>query len=85
MKIEIEWISDSHDCETCGGSYAEGAVVKFDGDVVVDMTPFAHCFDSVNFTSDQVHSAILELLGHEVVETTIETGYDYESEQDERI
>lgn len=88
MKIEIEWISDSNDCETCGGGYASGAVVKFDGDVVVDMTPHAHCFDSVDYSADQVHAAILDLLGHEVIQTTTDTGYsdsDDEGYDDGRV
>lgn len=77
MKIEIEWISDSTDCETCGGSYAEGAVVKIDGEVVIDMTPCAACYDGTSFTSEEVYKALLTHLGHEVEESSSNTGYDY--------
>ena len=83
MKIDINWISDVTDCETCGSSYAEGAVVSFDGEVVIDMTPAAACYDGVSFDSSEVYQAILEKLGHTVSTETTETGYrggyeDYE-------
>lgn len=74
MKIEINWISDVTDCETCGSSYAEGAVVKFDGEVVIDMTPCAACYDGTSFDSSEVYAAILAQLGHEVVTETSQTG-----------
>jgi hypothetical protein len=65
--IEIEWLSDVYDCETCGSDWADGAIVKFDGEVVIDMTPVAHCYDGVSFSQDQVYAAILEKLGHVLV------------------
>lgn len=68
MKINIEWLSDSHDCETCGGSYAEGARVLIDGEPFGDFTPIAHCFDGSNFEREEIFKAILEHLGHQVIE-----------------
>ena len=76
MKIEIEWISDDTDCETCGSSYAEGAVVKFDDEVVIDMTPCAACYDSTSYTSEEVYAAVLEKLGHEVVQSQTDIGWN---------
>lgn len=68
MKINIEWLSDSHDCETCGGSYAEGARVLIDGEQLGEVTPIARCCSIANFERDEVFKAILEHLGHQVIE-----------------
>lgn len=70
-KINIEWLWDNHECETCGLSYAEGAVVTIkypDHDEVIEMKPVAACFDGASFESDEVFKRILKELGHEVVE-----------------
>lgn len=67
MNIEIEWLSDDFDCDTCGGSWAEGAIVRFDGEVVIDMTPVAHCYGGDSYSQDMVYTAILEKLGHVIV------------------
>lgn len=65
--IHIEWISDYHDCETCGSSYAEGATVTIDGTDFGDFTPCAHCYDSKTFSREQILFAIIEGLGNEVI------------------
>lgn len=65
-KIEITWIDDYYDCEQCGGAGASGAVVKVDGETVVDMTPQAHCFGGVDYSENQVFLALLGALGYEV-------------------
>lgn len=68
-KIQIRWLSDDHDCETCGWSYAEGAEVIIDGvPFPEDLTPHAHCFGGAHFTSEEVFQKILEHLGHTVEE-----------------
>ena len=64
MKIEIEWLSDSHECETCGEAYATGAVVKIGDDTVIDMTPHSSCLSEKNYTDEDVYRAILAKLGH---------------------
>ncbi len=69
-KIEIEWLSDSVDCETCGGNWAEGAIVKVDGEVVLDLSPAAACCSAVSYSETEVWTKVLEHLGHEV-----EAGY----------
>lgn len=71
-KIKIEWLSDYHDCETCGGSGAEGAKVYKDDILVLDLTPVAYCFDGTNYDQDDVIKEILKYLGHEA-----ESTYDY--------
>lgn len=69
FKIEIVWMVDEHDCDTCGSSYAEGARVYFDDVSVLDMEPCAHCFDGNTYTKEQVYNRILVELGHMVVIT----------------
>lgn len=66
-KIEIEWLSDSNDCDTCGGGYAEGAVVKIDGVTALDLTPRSACFDGDHYSQDEVYRRVLAHLGHELV------------------
>ena len=66
MKIKIEWLHDGYDCETCGGSYAEGAKVTIDDQVVLDLEPVAHCFGGTNYDRDEVYHRIFKHLGHEV-------------------
>lgn len=66
MKIEIEWLHDSSNCDTCGMTYAEGARVTIDGKVALELTPVAHCFGGDNYDESDVYKRILEHLGHEV-------------------
>ena len=66
MKIEIEALGDSYECDTCGWSVAYGAKVYFDGELVLDMTPVAHCTDGSNYTDEDIFTAILNKLGHTV-------------------
>lgn len=67
--IRIEYLEDSHDCETCGYSYAEGARVYFAGVLAFELTPVAHCFGGDNYSQDEVFRQILEKLGYSL-ETT---------------
>lgn len=66
MKIDIETLTDVYDCETCGGSDAYGAKVYFDGELVIDMTPTAHCYSGNTYTDEYIFTAILNKLGHTV-------------------
>lgn len=83
MKIEIEWLTDSYDsCETCGPSYAEGARVYIDGNMAIELTPLAHCFDGANYYQSEVYDAILKHLGHEVIERAESSPVDVGQPQD---
>lgn len=64
--IRIEWLHDSHECETCGSSYAEGALVYIDGKLAIELQPVAHCFDGANYMDSDVYGRILAHLGHTV-------------------
>lgn len=66
-KIRIERITDSHDCETCGSSWAEGAIVYLDGEILLELLPIAHCYGGDNYYDDIIYAKILEKLGYDVV------------------
>lgn len=66
MKIEIQWLDDHYDCDDCGSSWAEGALVKFDGEIALNLAPHAHCYDSISYDRDTVYEMILKELGHTV-------------------
>lgn len=72
--IRIERITDSHDCETCGFSAADGARVYFDGAPKLHLNPIAHCFDGVDYDDEDIAKEILRELGSNVVYST-EYGY----------
>lgn len=64
--IRIEWLTDSHSCETCGSSFAEGARVFVDGRMTLDLAPVAHCYGGDDYQENEVFARILQLLGHSV-------------------
>jgi hypothetical protein len=66
-KLEINWLSDYHDCDTCGCSYAEGAVVKLNGETIVELIPFAHCYDIETWSESEVYFEVFKKLGFDVV------------------
>lgn len=65
-KIEIEWLADSYECDTCGFAFAEGAVVRIDDEVRVELRPRAHCQGGDHFPENVVYRAVIEALGHEI-------------------
>lgn len=68
-EIRIEWLTDSHWCETCGPSFAEGARVFIDDEVLLEMKPVAHCFAEDDFSTSDVYAAIIErITGHTVID-----------------
>lgn len=64
--IKIDWLSDTHDCDTCGFTVADGAKVYIDGDLALDLSPVAYCYDGVSHSETQVLARLLEHLGHTV-------------------
>lgn len=66
MKIRIERVSDIHECEVCGDTWAEGAVVYIDDQVTLDLVPSAYCYDGTNYDDSEILIKILEYLGHTV-------------------
>lgn len=61
--VEITWTEDYHDCETCGGSQADGAVIKIDGEEVATLVPFAHCFNEDSWDAPEVFATLLSKMG----------------------
>lgn len=71
-KITIQWLTDEYDCEeTCGGSYAEGARVYLNNELLIQLIPKAHCYDPVSWTEKEVYEHIVEKLGYEVEESYV--------------
>ena len=66
MHIKIERLSDTHDCETCGPSWAEGANVFIDGELAIELHPHAHCYDGDSYDDEAVYKRIIEHLGHTI-------------------
>lgn len=66
MKIEIKTLSDSYDCETCGGSWAEGGVVYVDGLEVLRREPVAYCYGVPSFSEHDLLVMTLKKIGVEV-------------------
>ena len=64
--IEIKTMTDSHDCETCGGSWAEGGVVYVDGEEVLRREPVAYCYGVPTFSEHDLLVMALKKIGVEV-------------------
>ena len=83
--IHIEWLTDWSDCETCGPSSANGAVVSVDGEEVIDLQPAAACYDGTSHEAGEVFQRLLEHLGHTVTYETVTVreadGAEYDEER----
>ena len=66
MKITVERLDDSWDCEACGSSWAQGGRIFKDGVFWFELTPSAHCFDGDNYEDEDILIKIIEQLGHDV-------------------
>ena len=70
--IKIEHLSDTSDCETCGMSWAEGAIVYLNEEVLLEMIPHASCFGGDHWSESDIYKNILLKLGYQIDE-----GFDY--------
>ena len=73
MHIEIEWLSDSTDCDQagCSGGYSTGARVFIDGALYLERLPVAACYGGESWDQDEVYAILLsKLLG-----ATVEQSY----------
>lgn len=79
-QYKIEHLSDSSDCETCGTSYATGYVIYKGEEVVVDKTPYAHCYSGSEYYNHNPFYDILKLECPDIV-VMVDDGcqeeYDY--------
>ncbi len=62
-QIDIEWLTDEHECDTCGWSTAEGAKITIDGKPAICLEPSAYCFGSDQWDADQVLGIVLGEMG----------------------
>jgi hypothetical protein len=65
-QLTISRLSDEHDCETCGSSWAEGAEVRLNGNLILNLVPCASCFGDTSYGDSEVLLAILEHIGYAV-------------------
>lgn len=63
MKIEITTEQDYHDCETCGGSYADGGSVYIDGKLILEREPVAYCYGVPHFSESDLLVMALKKVG----------------------
>ncbi len=66
--VTIKWLEDETHCETCGINYATGAVVSMDGVTVLEMIPVANCQGGKSWFESDILRAVLQHLGHPLVE-----------------
>lgn len=66
MKIKIKWLCDDYDCDDCGYSSAEGALVTFEDGRKLHLEPVAHCYGGQSWSTEAVYAEILKELGHEL-------------------
>jgi len=66
--IHIKWTSDEYDCDTCGPSYADGAIVTLDGEEILELTPAAYCYDGSHYERSEVFAELRQNLGYKLSE-----------------
>ena len=66
MKIEIESNNDQYECETCGMDWAQGGIVKVDGEVIIDLPAVAHCYGGQSYSEDDLLVMALKKMGIDV-------------------
>ena len=74
MAYKIEYLYDEHDCDTCGYSYAEGYKIYKDDVLVIDKSPSAYCYSSVDHPQSEAAFDILKL---ERIEVEVITNDEY--------
>ena len=70
--LEIDWLTDDHDCESCGSAFSQGAEVRLNGKVMLSLLPLAMCFGSESYHEIDIYQAILNHLGFTVTTRHIE-------------
>jgi hypothetical protein len=61
--IKIEPLSDEHDCEGCGGSWAAGFEVTFPDGSSLTLKPTASCFGGKDWREAELMGEILKHFG----------------------
>ena len=68
-QLDIRWLSDVCECECCGLSEAQGAVVELDGMELLRLSPSAHCTDPTSYTEAFVYYSILKAMDFTIKES----------------
>jgi 5-keto 4-deoxyuronate isomerase len=64
--IEIKTLTDDHDCDTCGTTYASGGIVYIDGRKILEKEPVAHCYGATYYDEADLLVLALAAVGVEV-------------------
>lgn len=81
--LEIEWLSDTHNCEVCGPSFSEGAIVRLNNAVILEMIPQASCYSSETYDVTEVYDSVFDLMGVDVVHSENSSHPPYVEEDDD--
>lgn len=86
-QLEIEWLYDQYECDMCGPSYAEGAIVRLDNVVIMELIPHAHCYSSESWEAEEVFVQLLESFGFDfsMRETLVKLPPQEEEDDDEDV
>lgn len=72
--IKIETLTDEHDCETCGTSWATGYEVTFPDGSTESLIPQASCFGEGDYSYVDLLELILNKLGYTTIDPDISEG-----------
>ena len=72
--IKIEILSDEHDCDTCGSSWATGYEVTFPDGSVESLIPQASCFGGGDYSETDLMELILNKLGYTTIDPDTSQG-----------
>ena len=73
--IKIETLSDEHDCETCGTSWATGYEVTFPDGSIESLIPQASCFGGGDYSETDLMEVILNKLGYTTIDPDTSEGF----------
>lgn len=62
--VSVEWLDDEHDCDQCGGNWAQGARITINGEETL-LEPVAHCFNGDSWNEEEVFKIILNKIGYQ--------------------
>ena len=75
-ELSIQRTSDSADCETCGYSWSDGAIVLLNEVELLELEPVASCLYPIHWTPEDVYREILLKLGYTIKELPTSTIID---------
>ena len=63
--LNIQYTEDTHECDSCGISYATGVTVTDGyGNSILVLTPVARCWNSESWTDEEIMMKLLTALGY---------------------